>query len=65
VDFPDPDGPVRAIRARDGIRQLTSRTACTAATPEPKVRLTTLHSATTDLVVVPMAASRSAGPLVI
>ena len=38
VDFPDPDGPVTAMRAQGGIRQFTSRTACTAVGPEPKVR---------------------------
>src|SRR5260370_29974378 len=60
VDFPDPDGPVTAMRAQGGIRQFTSRTACTAMGPEPKVRLTLVHSTRAgDVVTVSMAASCS------
>ena len=46
------------MRAQGGIRQFTSRTACTAVGPEPKVRLTLVHSTRAGSVVtVSMAAS--------
>src|SRR4051812_27080192 len=66
VDFPDPEGPVTAMRAQDGIRQVTSRTACTAVAPAPKVRLRLVHSTTAGGgVTVSMTASCSPRLLVI
>jgi hypothetical protein len=66
VDFPDPDGPVTAMRAHGDIRQFTSRTACTAVGPEPKVRLRLVHSTTAGgFAVASMTASRSPGLVVI
>src|SRR5712672_1948886 len=66
VDFPDPDGPVTAMRAQGGIRQVTSRTACTAVAPAPNVRLRLVHSTTASgVVAVSMTASCSPRLLVI
>ncbi len=39
VDLPDPDGPMMAVKPPVGKSTETSISACTAASPEPNVRL--------------------------